>query len=62
MPIPTDMQALLLVNDGYAATPSGSVLEAMEPYVALGIDRGASAQADATADQGLRSPPSTRPT
>jgi NADPH:quinone reductase-like Zn-dependent oxidoreductase len=36
MSIPIEMQALLLVNDGYAATPSGSVLEAMAPYVALG--------------------------
>jgi NADPH:quinone reductase-like Zn-dependent oxidoreductase len=30
------MKALLLKNDGYAAVPSGSVLEAMEPYVAEG--------------------------
>jgi NADPH:quinone reductase-like Zn-dependent oxidoreductase len=36
MPILTEMQALLLVNDGYTSTPSGSTLEAMDPYVTLG--------------------------
>ncbi|MEP9399526.1 zinc-binding dehydrogenase [Mesorhizobium sp. KR2-14] len=35
MAIPSDMNALLVTNDGYAATPSGTVLEAMEPYVAF---------------------------
>ncbi|MCV0393933.1 MAG: zinc-binding dehydrogenase [Rhizobiaceae bacterium] len=30
------MRALLLRNDGYASEPSGSVLEAMEPYVEAG--------------------------
>ncbi|MER9655395.1 zinc-binding dehydrogenase [Mesorhizobium sp. M0152] len=36
MTIPSQMKALLLVGDGYARTPSGSVLEAMEPYVEAG--------------------------
>ena len=30
------MKALLLRNDGYASVPSGTVLEAMEPYVETG--------------------------
>jgi NADPH:quinone reductase-like Zn-dependent oxidoreductase len=30
------MKALLLEGDGYTRTPSGSVLEAMEPYVSVG--------------------------
>lgn len=34
--LPAEMKALLLKNDGCAAVPSGSVLEAMEPYVAEG--------------------------
>lgn len=34
--LPAEMRALLLKDDGYAAVPSGSVLEAMEPYVAEG--------------------------
>ena len=29
---PAEMNALLLKGDGYARTPSGSVLESMEPY------------------------------
>ncbi len=36
MAIPSEMNALLLTNDGYTTTPSGSVLEAMEPYVVPG--------------------------
>lgn len=36
MTIPSQMKALLLAGDGYARTPSGSVLEAMEPYVEPG--------------------------
>lgn len=36
MTIPSEMQALLLVGDGYTRTPSGSVLEAMEPYLVPG--------------------------
>ncbi|TPN55053.1 MULTISPECIES: zinc-binding dehydrogenase [unclassified Mesorhizobium] len=36
MTIPSEMQALLLVGDGYTRTPSGSVLEAMEPYIEPG--------------------------
>lgn len=36
MTIPTEMKALLLRHDGYAATPSGTTLEAMEPYVEYG--------------------------
>ena len=36
MTLPTTMDALLLVNDGYAATPSGTALEAMEPYLRPG--------------------------
>jgi NADPH:quinone reductase-like Zn-dependent oxidoreductase len=35
MSIPQSMQALIQKGDGYATTPSGSVLEAMEPYVEL---------------------------
>lgn len=35
MAIPSTMKALLLNEDGYAAKPSGSVLEAMTPYVTL---------------------------
>jgi NADPH:quinone reductase-like Zn-dependent oxidoreductase len=34
--LPASMKALLLQNDGYAAVPSGTVLEAMEPYVTSG--------------------------
>ncbi|MDP3895269.1 MAG: zinc-binding dehydrogenase [Mesorhizobium sp.] len=36
MAIPAEMNALLLNEDGYAAKPSGSVLEALAPYVTLG--------------------------
>ncbi|MCA0031526.1 zinc-binding dehydrogenase [Mesorhizobium sp. B263B2A] len=36
MTILSEMQALLLVGDGYTRTPSGSVLEAMEPYIEPG--------------------------
>lgn len=36
MPVPAMMNALLLRNDGYAAQPSGTVLEALEPYVEAG--------------------------
>ena len=36
MTIPSEMKALLLVGDGYTKTPSGSVLEAMEPYLEPG--------------------------
>lgn len=36
MTIPSAMKALLLVGDGYTKTPSGSVLEAMEPYLEQG--------------------------
>lgn len=36
MAIPSEMNALLLVGDGYSRGPTKSVLEAMEPYVALG--------------------------
>jgi NADPH:quinone reductase-like Zn-dependent oxidoreductase len=35
MTVPSQMKALLLVGDGYTKTPSGSVLEAMEPYLQL---------------------------
>lgn len=37
MSIPSQMNALLLKHDGYASTPSGSALEAMEPYVEPGL-------------------------
>ncbi|TIX27387.1 zinc-binding dehydrogenase [Mesorhizobium sp.] len=36
MTVPSEMKALLLVGDGYTRTPSGSVLETMEPYLAPG--------------------------
>lgn len=36
MPIPLEMNALLLTGDGYATIPSGTALEAMEPYVMPG--------------------------
>lgn len=36
MAIPSEMKALLLVGDGYTKTPTGSVLEAMEPYLQPG--------------------------
>ena len=36
MAIPSDMKALLLTGDGYTRTPSGTVLEAMEPYLEPG--------------------------
>lgn len=36
MSIPSEMNALLLVGDGYDRTPTGSALEAMEPYVVPG--------------------------
>lgn len=36
MAIPNEMKALLLKHDGYASVPSGTVLEAMEPYVEYG--------------------------
>lgn len=35
MTLPDDMQALVLNHDGFAPTKSGSVLEALEPYVTL---------------------------
>ncbi|MBN9236520.1 MULTISPECIES: zinc-binding dehydrogenase [Phyllobacteriaceae] len=37
MTIASEMKALLLVGDGYARQPSGSALEAMEPYVRPGV-------------------------
>lgn len=37
MDVPSEMKALLLVGDGYTRTPSGSALEAMEPYVRPGV-------------------------
>ena len=37
MAVPAEMKALLQTNDGYAAKPSSSVLEAMEPYVEPGV-------------------------
>ncbi|TKT77569.1 zinc-binding dehydrogenase [Aquamicrobium sp. LC103] len=36
MTLPAEMNALLLKNDGYASQHSGTVLEAMEPYVERG--------------------------
>ena len=36
MTIPAEMNALLLLGDGYDRTPGPSELEAMEPYVAPG--------------------------
>lgn len=36
MTVPSEMKALLLVGDGYTRTPSGSALEAMEPYLEPG--------------------------
>lgn len=36
MAIPSEMKALLLKHDAYAAVPSGTVLEALEPYVEFG--------------------------
>lgn len=33
MTLPTTMKALVLKEDGYAAKPSGTVLEALDPYV-----------------------------
>ncbi len=36
MIIPSEMKALLLIGDGYTKTPTGSVLEAMEPYLQPG--------------------------
>lgn len=36
MTLPSDMNALLLVGEGYDRTPTGSALEAMEPYVTPG--------------------------
>ena len=36
MTLPATMNALLLTNDGYAHAPSGTVLEAMDPYVEAG--------------------------
>ncbi|TRC97390.1 zinc-binding dehydrogenase [Mesorhizobium sp. WSM4303] len=36
MAIPSEMKALLLTGDGYTRTPTGSVLEAMEPYLTPG--------------------------
>jgi len=37
MAVPSEMKALLLVGEGYAKTPSGSALEAMEPYLQPGV-------------------------
>ena len=34
--MPADMKALLQKHDGYSVMPSGTVLEAMEPYATLG--------------------------
>lgn len=34
--MPSEMKALLLIGDGYARTPTASVLEAMEPYLRPG--------------------------
>lgn len=36
MAIPSEMKALLLTGDGYTRTPTGTVLEAMEPYLKPG--------------------------
>ncbi len=36
MAIPSEMKALLLTGDGYTRTPTGTVLEAMEPYLQPG--------------------------
>lgn len=36
MTIPSEMKALLLVGDGYTKVPSGTVLEAMQPYLRPG--------------------------
>lgn len=36
MTVPSEMKALLLIGDGYTRTPTGSVLEAMEPYLRPG--------------------------
>ncbi|MCO6391903.1 zinc-binding dehydrogenase [Aliihoeflea aestuarii] len=36
MALPSTMKALLLKNDGYSRDPSGTALEAMEPYVEQG--------------------------
>ncbi|MFA6154612.1 zinc-binding dehydrogenase [Mesorhizobium sp.] len=36
MTVPSEMKALLLTGDGYTRTPTGSVLEAMEPYLRPG--------------------------
>ncbi|MCZ8544334.1 zinc-binding dehydrogenase [Mesorhizobium qingshengii] len=36
MTVPSEMKALLLIGDGYTKTPTGSVLEAMEPYLQPG--------------------------
>ena len=35
--MPAEMKALLQKHDGYSVMPSGTVLEAMEPYVSLGV-------------------------
>ena len=35
MTLPSEMKALLVRHEGYATAPSGSALEAMEPYVEL---------------------------
>jgi NADPH:quinone reductase-like Zn-dependent oxidoreductase len=37
MEIPAEMKALLLKHDGYSVMPSGSELEALEPYVTLDV-------------------------
>ena len=37
MAIPSKMKALLLDGEGYARTPCGSALEAMEPYLKPGV-------------------------
>ncbi len=47
MTIPSEMKALLLVGDGYARTSSGSVLEAMEPYLQPGVIEVPTTRADA---------------
>ena len=35
--MPAEMKALLQKHDGYSVMPSCTVLEAMEPYVSLGV-------------------------
>src|SRR5262245_985509 len=37
MEVPATMTALLQKHDGYSVMPSGNILEALEPYAALGV-------------------------